>query len=825
MTDQTTPSYSVLGKRHVRKGVPEKATGAALYTADIAFPDMLIGAVLCSPVAHARILNIDTTKAERLPGVKAVITSRETGDNLWGHSPARYDESTLAIDKVRHVGDQIAAVAAVDEQTAKEALELIKVEYEELPAVFDPVDALAEGAPVIHDRYPDNLTIQVHNHFGDVEKAFSEAHHIRTDRFVNSKTDGAMMEPQACLAKPDLSGKLTLWTSTQVSHYVQRTLAIALKMPVDHLRVIAPNVGGGFGPKASSHPYEPITCFLAKVTRRPVRLVLDREQVFWHNRARHKYVHEMKTAVDKDGHLLGLEHLSLLDGGAYSSFGVITAYYNGSLLTGPYKLPNMKYDGFRVYTNKPASGSLRGHGGISNRACFEAQLDMIAEDLHMDPLELRLKNRMGSNDVTCCGYYTSNLSVGECLEAARDKSGWQKKKGKLPLGRGIGVGTGFFVSGAGACVYRSEIPHSAVMLRVSDDGRQVTAYSGSNELGQGSDTVIAMIAAEVLGLKVEDIQVISGDTGQCPVDLGAYSSRQTLMTGNATKKAAEAVRDQILETVADLFEMPVDTFSLQDGVVAGTEQNPEKLKMIRDMYRREHRAFSHIVQEGPLTFQEINRYLYNRGGPVIGKGTYAPGEIQEFKDWKGSAVGSSPAYSTQTCIAEVRVDLETGALTVDKVTLAHDCGFALNRTAVEGQMEGSMCHGLSETLFEEMLFDDQGHLINRTLGDYKIATALDVPELEAIIVETNEPAGPFGAKEVGEGCIIPILPAIINAIHDACGVVIMNLPVTSEKILTALKAKEEAKTDRFVTEIPPNALKLLDMGRDITRKWEQAVKK
>ncbi len=283
-------SYSVIGKRHVRKGVPEKATGQAKYTADISFPDMLEGAVLCSPLAHARILNIDTSKARRL------------------------------------------------------------------------------------------------------------------------------------------SGRLTLWTSTQVSHYVQRTLAIALKMPVDHIRVIAPCVGGGFGPKASTNPYEPITCFLAKVTRKPVRVVLDREQVFWHNRARHKFVHEMKTAVDRDGYLLGLEHLSVMDGGAYSSFGVITAYYDGSLLTGPYRLPAMKYDGIRVYTNKPASGSLRGHGGISNRVCFEAQLDMIARDIGIDPIELRLKNRMHHNDTTCCGYYAGNLSVGECLEAARNDAKWSEKK-------------------------------------------------------------------------------------------------------------------------------------------------------------------------------------------------------------------------------------------------------------------------------------------------------------------------------------------------------------------------------------------------------------
>ncbi len=335
-----------------------------------------------------------------------------------------------------------------------------------------------------------------------------------------------------------------------------------------------------------------------------------------------------------------------------------------------------------------------------------------------------------------------------------------------------------------------------------------------------------MIAAEVLGLSIEDIEVTSGDTGLCPVDLGAYSSRQTLMTGNATKKAAEAIKSQILDTVSELFEMPVAAFEMRNGRILGTEKNPDKIQLLRDIYRRDHRGFNPIdvPKEGPLTFKEINRYLYAKNGPVMGKGTYEPGEIQEFKDWKGSAVGSSPAYSTQTCIAEVSVDPDTGKLSVDKVTLAHDCGFALNITAVEGQMEGSMCHGLSEALFEEMIFDSKGRLVNRTLGDYKIATALDVPELSAVVIESNEPGGPFGAKEVGEGCIIPILPAIINAVYDACGVVIMDLPITSEKILKALKAKDAAKTDRYIFEPPAPALRLLEKGREITRSWEKQMK-
>ncbi len=298
------------------------------------------------------------------------------------------------------------------------------------------------------------------------------------------------------------------------------------------------------------------------------------------------------------------------------------------------------------------------------------------------------------------------------------------------------------------------------------------------------------------------------------------------MTGNATQKAAEAIKSQILDKVSEIFEMPAESFELRDGKILGTEIKPDKIQILRDTYRRDHRGFApaDVPGDGPLTFKEINRHQYAKNGPVMGKGTYEPGEIQEFKDWKGSAVGSSPAYSTQTCIAEVTVDPDTGKLSVDKVTPAHDCGFALNITAVEGQMEGSMCHGLSEALFEEMIFDDRGRLINRTLGDYKIATALDVPELSAVVIESNEPGGPFGAREVGEGRIIPILPAIINAVYDACGVVIMDLPITSEKILRAIRAKEVAQTDRYIFEPPAQAIRLLEKGREITRIWEEQMK-
>jgi 4-hydroxybenzoyl-CoA reductase alpha subunit len=808
--------YSILNTSPVRRGVQEKVTGQAKYTADLSLPNMLVGAMLHSPLAHAKIANIDISRAKRMPGVRAVLTAKDVSCIKFGHSPARYDETALADGKVRHVGDEVAAVAAIDEQTAKEAIELIKVDYEELPSVLDAFDALADGAPLVHDEYPRNICQEVHNGAGDVERGFGESYLVRSDRFMNKKNDGAFIEPQATLASYDLSGHLTLWTSTQVSHYVQREVAMVLEMPLDRVRVIAPYVGGGFGVKASPGSHELIACMLSRETSCPVKLVLDREQVFWHSRARHQFYHEMTIGVDKGGKILAHKHISVIDGGAYGGFGVITLYYNGSLLHAPYAIPNMRYDGYRVYTNKPASGALRGHGGVSNRACFETQLDLVAEEMGIDPVELRIKNSLQAGDSTKSGYYLSSFNMRECLKEARAYSGWSEKKNKLPRGKGIGVATSYFVSGAGGSIYRTDIPHSTVIIKVADDGNGVIVYTGSNEIGQGSDTVVAMITAEVLGLALEDVVVISGDTELCPIDLGAYSSRQTLMTGNATRDAAEAVKRQIIDEAARIYGMTSSEFEMREGKVYGTEKKGDILAKIRSSYKFDHRHFTNLPDEGPLTFAEVARLIYAKSGSILGKGTYTPSKLQYSQEWKGSVVGASPAYSTQTCIAEVTVDLETGDLSIDHLTLAHDCGFAINRMAVEGQMEGSMCQGLGEALFEEIIFDDKGRLMNANLGDYKIPTSVDVPEMKAIIIESNEPNGPFGAKEVGEGCILPVIPAIINAVHDACGIVIMELPISSERILAALKAKEASGQEPYIYKPPAMADKIIDRAVELS---------
>jgi 4-hydroxybenzoyl-CoA reductase alpha subunit len=779
--------YQVLNTRAPRLDGPVKATGKAKYADDLSMPGMLYGAILQSPLAHAKILHIDTSRALKLPGVKAVVTAKEAGLVKYGVSPARYDETLYAFDKVRYVGDEIAAVAAVDPAIAQEALELIKVDYEELPAVFDMFEAQKEGAPQIHAEFPGNLTAEVHQEFGDTEAVLASCDLVVDHTFLNKRQDAAFIEPHSCLAVFDLDGRLTLHTSTQVPHYVMRTVAMVLQMPVGNVRVMKPYVGGGFGPKCEATPLEMSAALLARQTGKPVKITYSREQVFLHSRARHQFYAEMSLGVMKDGTMVALKNKAVLEGGAYTSFGIATVYYSGSLLGGPYKLKAMKYDGYRVYTNRPACGAQRGHGGVAHRAAFEQLLDKTAQKLGIDPMEMRLKNIMTTGDMTVNELDMSSLGMKECLEAVRDGADWKNKKGKLPKGKGIGSACGFFVSGAGYPIYRSDTYHSTVVIKMSEDGGVATVLTGSAEIGQGSDTTMAMIAAETLGIPLECVKVVSGDT-DLSVDLGAYSSRQTLMTGHATKEAAEQVRGKIAEFLAE--EMACDTSSItfSDGKVYFDGQAGDFQK-IRTMYIKEHRGWTDPPGGDYLTFREAARVAFLKGGTLVGTGKYKPPRLGG--SYKGAAVGTSPAYGCSAQVVEVTVDLETGEITVDNMTDAHDCGLAINRTLVEGQMQGSLSMGLGECLFEEVKFDSRGRVLNPSLGEYRIPTALDMPKVKSIIVESNEPNGPYGAKEVGEGAIMPTIPAILNAIYDATGVRINELPVSSERLFMAIKQRRE----------------------------------
>ncbi|MFZ5867654.1 MAG: xanthine dehydrogenase family protein molybdopterin-binding subunit [Thermodesulfobacteriota bacterium] len=781
--------FQVLGARAPRLDAPAKSTGQAKYADDLTMPGMLYGAILQSPIAHGKILNIDTSKARKLKGVRAVVTAREAGLVKYGVSPARYDETLYCHEKVRYVGDEIAAVAAVDLETALEAVELIKVDYEELPAVLDMFEAMKEGAPQLHDEFPGNVTAEVHQEFGETEPLMAQCDLVVDHTFLSKRQDGAFIEPHSCLAVFDLQGKLTLHTSTQVPHYVMRTVAMVLRIPVGDVRVVKPYVGGGFGPKSEATPLEMSACLLSKITGKPVKMNYTREQVFLHSRARHQFYAEMSLGVKKDGTMVALKNKAVLDGGAYTSFGIATVYYSGSLLGGPYRLGAMKYDGWRAYTNKPACGAQRGHGGVAHRACFEQLLDKAADQLGIDPVEMRLKNVMVAGQTTINELDMSSLGMKECIEAVRNGSDWKNKKGKLPRGKGIGSACGFFVSGAGYPIYRSDTYHSTVVIKVAEDGGTVTVLTGSAEIGQGSDTMLAMIAAETLGIPLECVRVFSGDT-EYSVDLGAYSSRQTLMTGHAAKEAAESVRRQIAEVLSVHMGCDVEDITFRNGNVL-FRGGPGNFEKLRQGYIKEHRGWTDPPGGDYFTFREAARLAFLEKGTLVGTGKYKPPRLGGA--YKGAAVGTSPAYGCSAQVVEVSVDLETGQVSVDNMTDAHDCGLAINLTSVEGQMQGSLSMGLGECLFEEVKFDSRGRIINASLGEYKIPTALDMPNVKSIVVESNEPNGPYGAKEVGEGAIMPTIPAILNAIYDATGVRINELPVTAERLYMAMKEKEKEK--------------------------------
>ena len=520
---------------------------------------------------------------------------------------------------------------------------------------------MAEGAPQLHPEYPRNISAEVHQEFGDVAEALKRCDLVKTTTFKNKRQDGAFLEPPGCIAIFDLDGRLTLHSSTQAPHYVQRTLAMVLGLPVGKVRVVKPYVGGGFGIKAAANTGELAACLLARKTGKPVKFIYSREQVFMLCRARHHFVHRMTTGVKKDGTLLALQHECHLDGGAYSSFGIATVYYAGSLLGGPYKLPNMKYDGCRVYTNKPTCGAQRGHGGVAARAAWEQQLDMIAEELGIDPIDLRLKNMMQAGDVTCNDLNMSSLGMEECIEAVRNASGWAAKKGKLPKGKGIGMACGFFVSGAGYPIYRSDTYHCTATIKLAEDGGAVQLYTASAEIGQGSDTAFGMIAAEALGVPLDCVRVMSGDT-DFGVDLGAYSSRQTLMTGHAVKQAAEAVKRQVLEALADELTVPVAEMDIKDGRIV-FKNGPVDFSDIRSRYIKEHRGWSDSPAGDALSFREASRIAYlarghdrrhrqvqtpgaggqvqgRRGGNVAGLRVFGPGGGGGGGSWKAARSSS-----------------------------------------------------------------------------------------------------------------------------------------------------------------------------------------
>ena len=756
--------FSIVGRRLPKVNAWAHLTGTALYADDIRLPRMLHGRLLRSTQPHARIKRLDVSRALAHPGVVAVVTGADMPEKM-GIMPSTQDETALAVDKVRYVGEPVAAVAALDEDTAYEALSLIDVDYEPLEPILTIEEALGREDVKIHEESRRaNVFKEVHLAFGDLDAGFAAADLIRDDWSFFEGNTHAPIETHSCVASYDGNGKLTLWTATQVPHYVHRELEKVLKLPRSQIRVIATPNGGAFGGKSDPFGHEFSAALLSMRTKRPVKFTLDREEVFYAHRGRHPVKMHLRTGVKKDGEITAVHFQSYLDGGAYASYGIATTYYTGALMTVTYRIPVYKFDGVRVYTNKPPCGPKRGHGTTQPRYAFECQLDKIATELGLDPIEYRLRVLQPANSRTVNDLRVTTMGLGECLTAVRKATGWDAKREDLPKGKGIGVAGSAYISGAGLPIYWNPLPHSGAEIRI-DRGGGVTVMCGTAEIGQGSDNMLASVAAEALGVLPEDVHVVSGDTSLAPVDLGSYSSRVTMMAGNAVKEAALKLRALVVEAASEQLGVPVERLATA--------------------YRR---VYDLRDTENFLSFIEAANLAEGKHGTLVAAGSYKP-PPGIGGSYKGAGVGPTPAYSYQASVAEVSVDLETGTLTVEKITTAHDCGRALNPANVEGQIEGSAYMGYGEAIVEEQIF--RGGLHRKpSLLDYKLPTSLDTPELEAIIIETNDSEGPFGAKEAGEGPLNSVIPAIANAVYDAIGVRFDETPITADKILDALGKRD-----------------------------------
>ena len=770
--DRDGAELRVVGTSLPKVDAVAKVTGRTKFADDLFLPRMLHCKMLRSTEAHAKIVSIDTSRAEAMEGVVDVLV----GEDLpipYGILPVSQDEHALCLDRVRFVGDPVAAVAAVDEETAFDAMHRIEVEYEPLEPVASVEDALDAEDPELH-LYGDghNVHKAVALEFGDVDAALGEADLVQEDVLFYEGNTHLPMEQHAALADWTPEEKLTLWTSSQTPHYVHRALAKVLEMKPAKIRVIATPNGGGFGGKSDPFNHEIVVAELARRTGRPVKIALTREEVFYCHRGRHPVLMWVKSGFRKDGSITGMHFRSFLDGGAYGSYGVATTYYTGALQTVTYPVPAYKFEGLRAFTNKPPCGPKRGHGTPQPRFALEVHLDKVAARLGLDPARMRLDHLVEPQSVTANYLKIGSMGLGRCIEKVVEESGWEGKFGRLPDGRGIGLACGSYISGAGLPIYWNNMPHSGVQLKL-DRGGGVTVFCGSTDIGQGSDSVLAYVVAEVLGVDPFEIEVVTADTSLTPVDLGSYSSRVTLMTGNAALQAAERARELLVKAVGEEWGVPGNRIGFGEGRVFDVEDPVRAIEFAEAVVLAEA-AFGTIGTVGSYT-------------PPKSPGRY-----------KGAGVGPTPAYSYAAAAVEVTVDRETGETRVDEVWIAHDIGKAINPVLAIGQVEGSVYMGMGEALMEEMTYRADRGVVHRhpSLLEYKSPTTHEMCPVHTYLIEDPDPEGPFGAKEVGQGPLLPIPPAIVNAVHDAVGARIDAIPLTPERVLAALDrgaAGEEAR--------------------------------
>jgi 4-hydroxybenzoyl-CoA reductase alpha subunit len=756
---QSTEEFSIVGKPLTKPDAFAKVSGQTKFADDLALPRMLYGRILRSPHPHARILHVDTDRARALPGVLAVLT----GDDLpvkFGILPVSQDEEALAREKVRYVGDPIAAVAASDEWIADEALDLIEMQFQELPHVMSIEQAIAADGEPIHGS--SNVHKAVALEFGDTEDAMRTADHVREDVVFFEGNTHLPMEQHAAVAQYAADGKLTLWTSSQTPHYVHRALGKVLEMPMSRIRVVATPNGGGFGGKSDIFSHELVAAKLAIVTGRPVKITLTREEVFYAHRGRHPVLMKVRTGFTRDGRIRAMQFQSFLDGGGYGSYGVASTYYTGALQATTYAIPRYRFEGVRLFTNKPPCGPKRGHGTPQPRFALETHFDKVAEELGLDPVELRLRNLPNPDSKTVNWLRITSCGLEDCISKVVAGSRFLDRRTSMPAGRGLGFAVSSYLSGAGTAIYWNDMPHSEVQLKLDRNGG-VALLCGAIDIGQGSDHILAAIVAEVLGVALEDIQLTTADTDLTPIDLGSYSSRVTFMAGNAAKAAAEKVRDRLFEAAARALRCDGD-----------------------ELIARGHRIFRRNRPVDGMSFAQAVQLAETEHGVVTGTGSYTPPKLAG--PYKGSGVGPSPAYSYSAAVVEVDCDEKTGEVKVTEVWVAHDIGRAINPMLVIGQVEGSVYMALGEALMEEQVFRLGLHKFPSLL-EYKSPTALEAPVMHTYLVETIDREGPFGAKEAGQGPLLPVIPAVANAVYNALGVRIDEIPITPDKVLKALSDK------------------------------------
>jgi 4-hydroxybenzoyl-CoA reductase alpha subunit len=752
--------FELIGSRMPRIDSEAKARGTAIFAGDIRLPRMLSAAVLRSPYAHARIKSIDTSQAEALPGVKAVITGQDTAGVKWGVFRYTRDQELLPTEKVRYVGEEVAAVAAVDMETAQQALELIKVQYEPLEPVLDVWQAMADGTTLLHDDHPNNINVHVAIDVGDVGKGFAEAHLVREDVFTAPEDSYFMTEPYTAVANPRPDGSLELWMPNAAPHQKAKALANALSMPLNRVIVRKCYIGGAFGGRSDVFPAEFIVALLARETRRPVRLVYSREENSLATRKGHGMYTIIKTGMDKNGQVLARDITCYMDGGAYSSTGPIATSVPFLCMEQAYKLPSVRFNGYRIYTNKPIGGMYRVHGRAFASG-VDLQMDLMAEELGLDPLQVRLINSRETGETTPTGSKVQSCGMKECINTAAKASGWESKYNKLPKYRGIGLGTNSVQTGFPLGIRGG----SATIIKFNEDGG-ATLISGVVDNGQGNDNMLVQIAAEVLGMDPCNIQLMSADTEMTPNDPGAYSMQATFTGGNAARLAAEDARDQLFEVATKKFKVPVEDLVAAEGhiYVAGAPENA-------------------------LPLAKVIRMALIRGNNIIGRGSFAP-KVDHRREWIENPQGQlSETFSFGASVAEVEVDPETGQVTVLDLWLSQDCGKVLNPTQVEGQWEGGATQGGSGgVVLEEHIWTKEGRCLNPSFLEYKVPLCVDQPAMHNLFVDTYDPTGPFGAKEAGMSIAMSAAQAIVAAVSNAIGKPIFDYPLTPDRVLKAMRA-------------------------------------